>query len=96
MLHQAIPSACVKTPQLLSLLIRAITVTSGWITLPGTAPGNYTFQLTSDDGSQLYLDNALVVNNNGALPHALALRCCHVSDRILGERDHPDTRSMAH
>ena len=31
-------------------------------------PGIYTFELTSDDGSQLYIDGALVVDNDGVHP----------------------------
>lgn len=34
------------------------------------ANGSYTFSLNSDDGSMLYIDNALVVNNGG--PHGPA------------------------
>ncbi|SDX03413.1 PA14 domain-containing protein [Ruegeria halocynthiae] len=30
-----------------------------------TSPGNYTFYLTSDDGSALYIDGELVINNDG-------------------------------
>ena len=41
--------------------------------MSGSLPGNYTFQLTSDDGSQLYLDNVLVIDNNGALPSVWVL-----------------------
>lgn len=35
----------------------------GFITIPQT--GSYTFYLKSDDGSRLYIDNNLVVNNDG-------------------------------
>ena len=33
-----------------------------------TEPGVYTFETTSDDGSALYVDKKLVVNNNGIHP----------------------------
>jgi PKD repeat protein len=36
-------------------------------TLPITTAGGYTFYLTSDDGSRLYVDNVLVVDHDG--PH---------------------------
>ncbi|HEU5052946.1 MAG TPA: right-handed parallel beta-helix repeat-containing protein, partial [Hanamia sp.] len=36
---------------------------SGYIDVP--ADGQYTFYTTSDDGSKLYIDNVLVVNNDG-------------------------------
>jgi hypothetical protein len=38
---------------------------TGWITVPDT--GLYTFATTSDDGSQLLIDDHLIVNNDG--PH---------------------------
>ena len=31
-------------------------------------PGDYSFSLTSDDGSKLYLDNRLVIDNDGTHP----------------------------
>jgi hypothetical protein len=36
-------------------------------------PGLYYFRLTSDDGSQFYIDNALVVDNDGYHPPRMAL-----------------------
>ena len=30
-----------------------------------TKPGNYLFKLVSDDGSQLYIDDSLFINNDG-------------------------------
>jgi len=36
---------------------------SGFIDVP--ADGQYTFYTSSDDGSKLYIDNQLVVNNDG-------------------------------
>ena len=36
---------------------------TGFINVP--ADGQYTFYTTSDDGSNLYIDNVLVVNNDG-------------------------------
>jgi len=39
---------------------------SGWIVAPGDDV--YTFATTSDDGSWVYVDNALVVDNGGAHP----------------------------
>ena len=39
---------------------------TGWLAV--VANGNYNFTLNSDDGSMLYIDNVLVVNNGG--PHA--------------------------
>ena len=36
---------------------------NGYINIP--TDGNYTFYTTSDDGSSLYIDNALVVSNDG-------------------------------
>jgi parallel beta-helix repeat protein len=41
---------------------------TGYINVP--ADGQYTFYTTSDDGSKLYIDNVLVVNNDGL--HAAA------------------------
>jgi hypothetical protein len=35
-----------------------------WIEIPG----EYRFELTSDDGSKLYIDGALVIDNDGAHP----------------------------
>lgn len=32
-----------------------------------TKPGDYTFYLSSSDGSQLYIDGALVVDNGGEM-----------------------------
>lgn len=37
---------------------------AGWIKIPKT--GAYRFHLNSDDGSKLYLDDSLVIDNNGA------------------------------
>lgn len=36
---------------------------SGYLDIPST--GSYTFYLTSDDGSKLYINNALVIDNDG-------------------------------
>lgn len=33
-----------------------------------TTPGTYTFQLASDDGSRLYVDGTVVVDNDGLHP----------------------------
>ena len=62
--------------------------------MPGTMPGTYTFMLGSDDGSQLYIDATLVVDNNGVnldcnaahqaassphvIPHPMTCRACHL------------------
>ncbi|GEM_PF-1526646 len=43
---------------------------TGWIKIPKT--GAYRFHLSSDDGSRLYLDDSLVVDNDGA--HTLVLK----------------------
>ncbi len=64
-----------------------------------TAPGEYRFRLTSDDGSRLTLDGAVVINNDGrhgsvsvesdpvhltSGPHALLVEHFdHVGDRVL-------------
>ena len=39
---------------------------SGYMSIPGNSSANFTFTLASDDGSMLYIDGALVVNNTGA------------------------------
>ena len=38
---------------------------SGMLTVPPGPMVSYTFLLTSDDGSLLYIDGALVINNGG-------------------------------
>ena len=50
----------------ISLANRSITFSfnfTGFINVP--SDGQYTFYTTSDDGSNLYIDNVLVVNNDG-------------------------------
>ncbi|MGH7296623.1 MAG: PA14 domain-containing protein [Polyangiaceae bacterium] len=42
-------------------------------------PGVFDFRLTSDDGSQLYVDDALVVDNDGYHPTRMALGAAHLS-----------------
>jgi len=40
-----------------------LTVVDGWIEIP--APGKWSFRLTSDDGSKLWIGDDLVVDNDG-------------------------------
>ena len=47
---------------------------AGNISVPGTANATYTFTLGSDDGSMLYIDGALVVNNTGTVSWSFRLR----------------------
>ncbi len=41
---------------------------AGNISIPGNASASYTFSLQSDDGSMLYIDGMLLVNNTGTSP----------------------------
>ncbi|MEO8132252.1 MAG: PA14 domain-containing protein, partial [Bryobacteraceae bacterium] len=45
-------------------------------------PGAYKFQLTSDDGSKLYIDDALVVNNDGQHPPQTVTAAAELSGGI--------------
>ena len=38
---------------------------AGYITMPGTSATEWTFQLSSDDGSYLYIDGAVLIANGG-------------------------------
>ena len=40
---------------------------AGILTLPGTSSATYTFVLDSDDGSQLYIDNNLLIDDDGVV-----------------------------
>ena len=40
---------------------------AGNISIPGNAAATFTFTLGSDDGSMLYINGALVVNNTGTI-----------------------------
>ena len=44
--------------------------------MPGTASATYTFSIGSDDGSQLYIDGALLINNTGMTRDPAG---CHVA-----------------
>lgn len=55
---------------------------SALIKIPKSAP--YTFYLTSDDGSNLYIDNALVVGNDGQ--HSIMTK---YFSAVLAEGTHP-------
>ena len=69
-LHRSLPTATVVTsaidlehaPEEGDFALRF----TGWIELP--EDGEYTFQLTSDDGARLWIDSELVVDNGGVHP----------------------------
>ena len=47
---------------------------AGNISIPGNSSAKYTFSIGSDDGSMLYIDGALVINNTGATLYSLTSR----------------------